>query len=120
MINVTFDDGVRELPSTLKIKCNATGAIKSFYTPYLVKLIKRKYNNSYQYFIDNYVCRGANKKIKDEDDVPTYKAYKLALASEYRYLKSHGTTSRDKHRLTTIADIFESRFPDDDIASLDF
>lgn len=120
MINVTFDDGVKELPSTLKVTCNVTGDVKSFYTPYLIKLIKRKYNNNYQYFIDNYACRGANKKIKDENDEPTYGAYKLALASEYRYLKSHGTSSQDKHRLTTIADIFESRFPDDDITSLDF
>ena len=120
IINVEFDDGPQQLPSSLKVKCTVTGEMKSFYTPYLINLIKRKYNNSYQHFISNYTSKSARKNTsEDEDQEPTLDVYKSVLALEYTHLKNQSNTIKNRHRLNTIRGIFSRRFPEDNINTIE-
>lgn len=114
LITVQFDDGEQTLTSSVKIKCNATGQVKGFYTPYLVKLIKRKYNNNYKEFIDTYVSKG-NKLPKPEnaDDAPDLRLYRSALQLEYDSLSNKPRSTKRNHRISQIVDIFSKRFPDE-------
>ena len=114
LITVQFDDGEQTLTSSVKIKCNATGQVKGFYTPYLVKLIKRKYNNNYKEFIDTYVSKG-NKLPKPEnaDDTPDLRLYRSALQLEYDSLSNKPRSTKRNHRISQIVDIFSKRFPDE-------
>ena len=115
ILNVEFADGDQQLPSSVKVKCTVTGNQKSFYTPYLVKLIKRKYNNCYQKFIDTYVSkegRGLQNKRKVEgnpeevNDLSGYKQYLLL------YLNSVIGKSDSKSRTIAdnIRDVWQARF----------
>ena len=119
IINVQFDDGPQRLRSSLKIKCNVTGDIKSFYTPYLIGLIKRKYNNNYQHFLDTYISKGARRQLSEgNDDEPTLDVYKSVLALEYKHLKRELSTIKNRHRITTIKSIFNRRFPEENINTI--
>ena len=114
LITVKFDDGEQILPSSLKVKCNATGTSKGFYTPYLIKLIKKKYNNDYGYFLANYVSKGHTlKKTVDEDEEPSLSLYKTTLRQEYSFLSSRKQTTHSRVRMTQIEDVFQKRFPEE-------
>ena len=121
IITAEFSDGTRELPSSIKIKCNATGQLKGFYTPYLIRLIKRKYDNNYQHFIDNYVAKGQKKIINnnDEEEENDLSLYKTVLQMEYTHLKCQPKTAQSQGRLGLIKDRFDNRFPDEDIGHYD-
>jgi len=117
IITVTFNDGVQQLPSSIKIKCNVTGQAKGFYTPYLVRLIKRKYDNNYQYFIDNYVSKGNKKDLikTDSEEPPDLSLYKTTLQMEYAYLRARPRTSQNRNKMSFIKEKFGNRFPENDI-----
>lgn len=115
IIKATFADGVRELPSSLKIKCNATGQVKGFYTPYLIKLIARKYNNNYDQFISTYVSKGQSKirSSSEESQIeePDLSLYKNALKLEYKFLRTQPVVNKHQHRINLIKEKFNNRFP---------
>ena len=48
---IQFDDGVYELPSSMKVQCNVTGRQIHYYTPNLLRIIKKSYKNNYKYFL---------------------------------------------------------------------
>ena len=120
IINVKFADGDRALPSSLKIKCNVTGDMKGFYTPYLIKLVERKYDNNYQLFLDTYVSKGAKNQLSTpSDEEPALDVYKTVLALEYSHLKNRSNTIKSRHRINTIKSIFRRRFPEEDINTIE-
>jgi hypothetical protein len=116
MITVMFKDGVQHLPSSVKVKCNITGIKKGFYTPYLINLIKRKYENNYKYFIDNYISKGMNKDTeKDDNEPPDLSLYMSTLQLEYAFLRRQTRTPQIKSKMSAIKERFSTRFPDHDI-----
>jgi|SaaInlV_120m_DNA_2_1039728.scaffolds.fasta_scaffold67841_1 hypothetical protein len=119
IINVQFSDGPQQLMSSLKVKCNATGEIKSFYTPYLIGLIKRKYDNNYQYFLKTYISKSARKRVLEvTDEEPALDVYKSVLTLEYDHLKRQPGTIKNRHRINVIKSIFSRRFPEENINSI--
>jgi len=115
-LTVEFDDGTQELPSSIKVKCNVTGNIKSFHTPYLVRLIKRKYENNWNLFNTTYISKeGRGMKNIEEDEEPSLSSYKLYLVNKLKYLLSRKKNSIIVFELNEVRDVFAKRFPDENI-----
>lgn len=120
LLTVQFTDGEQSLPSSLKVECTVTGHSKSFHTPYLVRLIKRKYNNNWHKFISSYVSkegRGLQAKT-DDDEEPTLDVYKNYLITKYKYLLSCKNSIIIKHKLNDVKEVFLNRFPNENINEL--
>tara|TARA_R110000851_G_scaffold95358_2_gene207180 strand:+ start:80 stop:466 length:387 start_codon:yes stop_codon:yes gene_type:complete len=116
IITVAFKDGEQQLPSSVKVKCNVTGTEKGFYTPYLIKLIKRKYENNYKYFIENYISKGMNKDTeKDANEPPDLSLYMATLQLEYAFFRRQPKTPQIKSKISAVKEKFDARFPDNDI-----
>ena len=121
IITVQFADGEQQLPSSIKITCTVTDNKKSFYTPYLVKLIKRKYDNNYNQFITSYVSkegRGQQRAqkqcgqgIPEEDDLSQYKRY---LALQHAAVRGK-RDMKSRNMLHHILEVWERRFSGCDI-----
>ena len=118
LITVQFDDGEQTLPSSIKIKCTVTGKLKGFYTPYLIKLIKRKYNNNYNEFINTYVSKGNKMKTSTVIEEDPYRLYREVLQREYNFLRNQPKSASIKHKIQVVKDRFSTRFPDADIEAL--
>ena len=113
--SIKFSDGVYELPSSMKVKCNVTGRLIHYYTPNLLRIIKNKYKNDYKYFLENYISREGksmtvtNDTIEQEDDLKEYRNY---LLLSYNSFKKQPKSSLSCGQMTTIIEIFETRWPE--------
>lgn len=77
-----FADGVQQIPSSYKAKCNITGEFVPIYHKFLEKLIKKHYKNNFEYFLKHYAQKSAAKK-KLEDDGYTDDQFSLNAYSDY-------------------------------------
>jgi hypothetical protein len=125
IMKIQFADGERELPSSYTVKCSISDNTRKFYTPKMVELIKRKYNNNFQEFIDNFVVRGYTKRGEPQRETPVsveeieddLTPYKNHLKLEYRFLKTKGTMTA-LNKAEFIKETFYKRFPDEDIKNV--
>ena len=112
---IEFADGVHELPSSMKVKCNVTGRLIHYYTPNLLRIIKNKYNNNYKYFLENYVSREGKSLMPDnladdqEDNLDAYRSYLLLSYNAFSKEKKNTITAS---KMDEITEIFDRRFPD--------
>ena len=123
MLKIQFADGERELPSSYTVKCSMSDNTRKFYTPKMIELVRRKYNNNFQDFLDNFVVRGYKKRGEPKRETPTctqedesedLSPYKNYLKLEFRFLKSKNSLEH-KNKAEFIKDTFYKRFPDDNI-----
>ena len=117
---VSFDDCTHTFKGTsTPVTCTVTGDVKKFYTPYIIGLIKRKYNNNYQEFVNSYKSRGRKPVSSDEEDDETdLSLYKTFLKLQYRsYTSSDDMSARSKSNTTL--DTFNKRFPGESITDID-
>lgn len=115
-LNIEFADGTQNLPSSIKVKCNVTGNTKSFHTPYLIRLIKRKYQNNWKLFNTTYVSKeGKGVKNVIEDEEPSLSNYKNYLIARFKYLLSCTSSSIINHELYEVKETFSQRFPTENI-----
>lgn len=113
-MSVEFDDGVYDLPSSMKAKCTVTGREIHYYTPNLLRIIRNKYKNNYSYFLDNYVSREgkalAPEVVDDEEeDLTPYREYLLMF---YRSLIQSPASSDRQNKMADIVETYGKRFPD--------
>jgi hypothetical protein len=113
--SIKFSDGVYELPSSMKVKCNVTGRLIHYYVPNLLRIIKNKYQNNYKYFLENYISREGKSMIpsndtpEQEDDLKEYRNY---LLLSYIALKKQPKTSISAFKMDELVEIFNRRFPE--------
>ena len=113
--SIKFSDGVYELPSSMKVKCNVTGRLIHYYVPNLLRIIKNKYKNNYKYFLENYISREGKSMIPindtsdQEDDLKEYRNY---LLLSYNALKQQPKSSITCGKMDEIVEIFDRRFPE--------
>jgi len=123
--NYEFVDGVQEIPSSYKAKCNITGELIPIYHKFLVKLILDHYKNNFALFKNTFVKKGAAKQQRvdqgygDEDTVDPYKLniYSDYLVASYKHcidiLKDNynqKVISKTKSEMSHIDECFTRRF----------
>ena len=87
IFNYEFADGPREITSSYKVKCNATGELVPFYHKTLETLVIKKYKNNFGYFLKNFKKKGAEKLLRKEegfDDKYALNAYSDYLIISYK------------------------------------
>jgi hypothetical protein len=119
-----FADGAVEVPSSYQAKCTLTGEIVPIYHKFLQKLVKKKYKNKFQLFLQTFAKKGAEKQKRQdagisEEEHSQYKlnAYSTWLALCYKSLITETIDEADteacikhKRELSYIEDCFMRHF----------
>jgi len=84
--NYTFEDQTINLNGYVCI-CNSTGKEKRFYHSYLANMIKKKFNNNFQFFVDNYVSREGKSELVNLNKVKKVEERISNLYTKIRELK---------------------------------
>ena len=119
IIYVEFDDGVKELPSSMKVKCNVTGELVHFYVPNMAKVIRKKYNNNFQHFIDTYVSRTGKREVRTpangESEQEDLSQYRNVLVLQFNAVRD----KKDRHSrniIEHVKEVWGRRFGDIDLS----
>jgi hypothetical protein len=111
LYNYEFADGKQAFNCTVKVKCTVTGEENAFHHKYLAGLIEKKYDNSYEKFLAEYVSkkgRGLVRHEKQHDGdgniVEDLSGYKRLLRLQYVSLSS--TREQKEH----IKEVWARRF----------
>lgn len=114
-----FADGVQEVPSAYSAICTKSGRKVSIYHKNLVKLIKTKYKDNFEYFLKNFVGKEQkdplNIDANGKEVVDPYKlnAYSDYLIISYKLLANQATNNTDiklKAEMSRLADCFKKHF----------
>lgn len=87
LIKYIFDDGLQEIPSSYKAKCNVTGELVPIYHKFLRKMVEEKYKNNFGLFLKKFVKKGAEEQVRqqDGDDLFKLNAYSDYLIVSYKH-----------------------------------
>lgn len=114
-----FADGIREVPSAYSAICTKTGRKVSIYHKNLVKLVKTKYKDNFEYFLKNFVGKEQkdplNVDVNGKEIVDPHKlnAYSDYLIISYKLLANQTPDDKDikrKSEMSRIADCFRRHF----------
>lgn len=94
-----YADGVQQLPSSYKAKCNVTGELVPIYHKFLDKMVRDKYKNNFAYFLKHFAKKGAELKKKETEGPDPYA---LNAYSDYLVISYKGC-------LTTLEDNFNEQ-----------
>ena len=84
--NYKFEDQTINLNGYVCI-CNSTKKEKRFYHSYLANMIKKKFNNNFQFFVDNYVSREGKSELVNLNKVKKVEERISNLYTKIRELK---------------------------------
>ena len=85
--NYKFDCGSEIDLNNYSATCTQTNNKKKFYHSYLANMIKKKFNNNFQFFVDNYVSREGKSELVNLNKVKKVEERISNLYTKIRELK---------------------------------
>lgn len=108
-----FLEGVREVPTNTIVTCTKTGEKTRFHHKQLVRLIQKKYNNSWGVFMKTYTKK-EKRTVKTVDEETAPEGYRKFLILMYISTKNSKTLSKTEQawRLDHYTKCYHNRYRD--------